>query len=116
MFQVNAFDLSIYIYLSGKELTRNSPGNTRPQSSQLAEPLWTDPGLKSGISVLIKKTKARSGNEWSNVLPKSSEARKKPKPTFFYRDLLLFRLTGSWVYLVTFKLCTLNEINDYGHS
>ena len=22
-----------------------------PQSSQLAEPLWTDPGLKSGISV-----------------------------------------------------------------
>ena len=26
-------------------------GNTRPQSSQLAEPLWTDPGLKSGISV-----------------------------------------------------------------
>ena len=28
------------------ELTRNSLGNTRPQSSQLAEPLWTDPGLK----------------------------------------------------------------------
>ena len=27
---------------SGKELTRNSAGNTRPQSSQLAEPLWTD--------------------------------------------------------------------------
>ena len=26
-------------------------GDTRPQSSQLAEPLWTDPGLKSGISV-----------------------------------------------------------------
>ena len=23
-------------------------GNTRPQSSQLAEPLWTDPGVKSG--------------------------------------------------------------------
>ena len=33
------------------ELTRNSSGNTRPQSSQLAEPLWIDPGLKSGISV-----------------------------------------------------------------
>ena len=26
-------------------------GHTRPQSSQLAEPLWNDPGLKSGISV-----------------------------------------------------------------
>ena len=31
---------------SGKELTRNSSGNTRSQSSQLFEPLWTDPGLK----------------------------------------------------------------------
>ena len=35
--------------LPGNELTRNSSGNTRSQSSQLAEPLWTDPGLKSGI-------------------------------------------------------------------
>ena len=37
--------------LSGNELTHNSSGNTWPQSSQLAEPLWTDPGLKSRISV-----------------------------------------------------------------
>ena len=37
--------------LSGSELTRNSSGNTRSQSSQLAEPLWNDPGLKSEISV-----------------------------------------------------------------
>ena len=29
----------------------NSSGNTRSQSSQLAEPLWTDPGLKCVISV-----------------------------------------------------------------
>ena len=36
--------------LSGDELTRNSSGNSRSQSSQLAEPLWTDPGLKFGIS------------------------------------------------------------------
>ena len=35
--------------LSGNELTRNSSGNTLSQSSQLSEPLWTDPGLKSGI-------------------------------------------------------------------
>ena len=34
------------------ELTRNSSGNARPQSSQFAEPLWTDPGMISGISVL----------------------------------------------------------------
>ena len=32
--------------LSGNELTRNSSGNTQSQSSQLAEPLLTDPGLK----------------------------------------------------------------------
>ena len=34
------------------DLTLNWSGHTRPQSSQLAEPLWTDPGLSSGISVL----------------------------------------------------------------
>ena len=33
----------------GNELTRNSSGNARPQLSRLAEPLWTDPGLKSEI-------------------------------------------------------------------
>ena len=38
--------------LSGNKLTRNLAGNIRQQSSQLAEPLWTDPRLKSGISVL----------------------------------------------------------------
>ena len=54
-------------------------GNTRSQSSQRAEPLWTDPGLKSGISLreqistLKKKKKKKSagGNELSNSLPKS---------------------------------------------
>ena len=33
------------------ERTRNPSGNAQPQSSQLAKPLWTDPGLKSGIGV-----------------------------------------------------------------
>ena len=33
----------------GNELTRNSSGNSRQQSFQLAELLWTDPGLKSGM-------------------------------------------------------------------
>ena len=41
-----------------------------PQSSQLAEPVWTDPALKSGISVheltstsKKKKKKVQAGNE-----------------------------------------------------
>ena len=51
--------------LSENELTRNSSGNTRPQSSQLAEPLWTDPGLRNGISVcnLISTFKKSAGRE-----------------------------------------------------
>ena len=61
-------------------------GNIWPQSSQLAEPLWTDSGIKSGItaraliSTSKKKKKAQAGNEWSNILPKTSTARKKPPP------------------------------------
>ena len=49
----------------GNELTRNLSGNTGPQSSQLAEPLWTDPCLESGIvvreliSALKKKRKKK---------------------------------------------------------
>ena len=49
--------------------------------------LWTDPGIKSGISVgeLIstskKKKKAQAGNEWSNILPKSSRAEEKSHRT-----------------------------------
>ena len=35
--------------LSGNKLTHNSSGNTWPQLSQLAKPLWTDPGVKSRI-------------------------------------------------------------------
>ena len=47
--------------LAGNELTRNSSGNTRSQSFQLAEPLWADPGLKSGISMreLISTSKKK---------------------------------------------------------
>ena len=71
--------------LSGNELTRNLSGNIRPQSCQLAELLWTDPGLKSGISVCelistLTTTKTQAGNELLNILPKSLHARKKPTP------------------------------------
>ena len=34
-----------------RQLTRNLAGKTGPQSSQLAESLWTNPGINSGISV-----------------------------------------------------------------
>ena len=33
----------------GNEFTRNTSGKAHPESSQLLEPLWTDPGPKSGI-------------------------------------------------------------------
>ena len=45
--------------LSGNKLTRISSGNTRPQSSQLTEPLWTDPSLKSAL----EKKKKSGGRE-----------------------------------------------------
>ena len=56
----------------------------RPQSSDVAEPRWTDLGLKksgTGVRELIstsKRTKiAQTGNESSNLPPNFSRARKK---------------------------------------
>ena len=72
--------------LPGNELTRNSSVNTRSQSSQLAEPLLTDPSLKSGISLREqistskKRKEMQAGNELSNILQKSPHARKKLPP------------------------------------
>ena len=44
---LSRFRVEIY---QGNELTRNSSsGNTRPQSSQLSEPPWTDPDLLGGF-------------------------------------------------------------------
>ena len=88
--------------LSGNELTHNLSRNIRLQSSQLAKPLWTDPGVKSGISVHVlistnthththtrahtihahthththTYTQAQARKEWSSIPPKSSPARK----------------------------------------
>ena len=50
------------------ELTRNLSGNIQPQSSQLTEPVWTDPGgIKSGISarelISTLKKKVQAGNK-----------------------------------------------------
>ena len=47
--------------LFGNELARNLSGNIRPQSSQVAEPLWTYPGIKTGQTNLhLKKKKAQA--------------------------------------------------------
>ena len=70
-------------------------GNTWPQSSQLAEPLWTDPGVKIGISVreLIstkkkkkKKKKKNTDGEWMNILPKFLQAGEKATTTLWSGD------------------------------
>ena len=78
--------------LAGNELTRNSSGNTQSQSSQLTEPLWTDPGLKSEISVseLISTKKKQQqqqhqknpGGEWVvEYSPKILTCEEKSQPT-----------------------------------
>ena len=48
--------------LSGNELTRTLSETIRPQPSQVAGPLWTDPGIRSGLSVreLISTLKKKS--------------------------------------------------------
>ena len=57
----------------------NLLGNIRPQSSQLAEPLWADPGIKSTISVreLIStsKKKKKGGERMVEYSPQNSRKR-----------------------------------------
>ena len=58
---------SVVLELIREELTRNSSGNTWPQTSQLVKPLWTDPGLKKkksgiGVSELISTFKKKKQN------------------------------------------------------
>ena len=72
--------------LSGNEPTRNLSGNTQSQSSQLAELLRTDPGLKSGISLhklisTLKKKKSSGGKCIVEHSPKIL-ARKEKAITF----------------------------------
>ena len=80
--------------LFGNELKRNLSEDIRPKSSQLALPLWTDPGLKSGISVreLIstskkkEKKKRRRGMNGRTVSPNPPKRRKTVAlvDTYFY--------------------------------
>ena len=91
-----------YGNLSGNEVTRNSSGNARSQSSQLAEPLWSDLGLNSGISghKLIStlnnnnKKKRRQGmNERTfSPNPRTREKKKKKKATAIVKVECCWRL------------------------
>ena len=65
--------------LSENEIARNLSGNTGPQSSQLAEPMWTDPGLKSGIHVreLIFTKEKKKRSRGMNGRTFSQEPRKR---------------------------------------
>ena len=79
--------LPMHSVLLGNKLTRNLSGNIRPQSSQLTEPLWTDPGIKSGISVheliptLEKKKTAQVGNKMVQHSPKILTSEEKATTT-----------------------------------
>ena len=79
------------------ELTRNSALNARPKSSQLAEPLWTEPGLKSGIGVRErisicqkKKKKKRSGIRFVGPFPTSLTCEEKASTTTALFDVCFF--------------------------
>ena len=66
------------------KLTRNPSENARPHSSQLAEPLWTDPWLWIVIGVRALRAdlhfkeegkKTQAGNYFPSFLQKSSHTR-----------------------------------------
>ena len=65
--------------LSGNKLTRNSSRNTRSQSSQLAEPLWTYPGLKSQISLRNLISTLKKKRRWGMIGRTSQNPRKRGK-------------------------------------
>ena len=113
---------SVGIYQETSSYATRHPCNTRLQSSQLDEPLWTDPGLRSGVSVceLIstfnppkKRTKkAQAGNELSNIVPKSKHAWKKPPPPLYnnnYNTVLRFATTDYFILHSNYKCSTMHD-------
>ena len=56
-------------------------GNIRPQSSQLGEPRWTDPGIKSEISAreLISTSKKKKKKKKERKKKKKRKEKKKKK-------------------------------------
>ena len=97
-------------------------GNSRPQSSQLAEPLWTDPGLKSEISVrelisIQKKKRSAGGDRMLQPSPKSSGARRQATITaclrhcFHKRCLKLLNTLRDASHFQWLLLCALPVIS-----
>ena len=55
-------------------------GHSRLDSARWATVDWSWHSEHDLISTSRKKKRVQAGNEWSNILPKSSQARKKPSP------------------------------------
>ena len=94
----------------GNKVTCNSSGNTWPQLSQLAEPLLTTPGIRSGISVhnLISTNK------------KGEKKRKKRKKemhhqTFTPKSLQKEKATFN-IYLISFHILQALVYDHVGHA
>ena len=55
----------------GNGLKCNSLGKIRPQSSQLAESLWTDPGIKRANLQLKGKKERKKSAGWERIVEHS---------------------------------------------
>ena len=99
---------SVGTYPETSSHARKLSGNIRPQSSQLAVPLWTDPGLKSWIRVceLISTSKKKGGGSGGragmNGRTVSQNPRKRGKSHHHYKErkktkeISLRRVPVSW--------------------
>ena len=101
--------------LSGKCALLNWSGNSWPQLSLSAQPLWTNPGLKSrtGMLELISTSKNKTNkkvqarNESSNLPRKSShsQARKIPSPILASWQSMFIQMLEWTGYLRLIRLC-----------
>ena len=91
--------------------------NIRPCSSQLAEPLWTDPGIKSGISVceLIstrkkrkekKRSRGLNGRTFSGLMASEEKATNKTRS---FQICMIITLLGVYLVIGGFMTLTLSE-------
>ena len=106
--------------LLGKRLTRNSSRKAQPQPSQLGEPLWTDPGVKSGISVrkLISTKKKKKFGWWRYKVRLFilSWSVLSPSPSFEYIIELLntchiiYCTTLLFYFLKAFDICLITTL------
>ena len=88
----------------GNELMWNSSGKTRPQSPQLAEPLWTDPGVKSEIDapklISIPKKKKKKKEKVGNELTKSSHKHLSSEEKAIFTSSTLCSLSYHDIFFV----------------